>query len=340
MGCQKLIYKPELRIYSSKKLKGRNRMYIYKYRFGFNGMEKDDEVGGKDNAYTTEFREVDVRLGRWLSRDLVVKPWESSYAGFANCPIRCSDPTGLDPEKAADRSNDYIPRTQTYAEKSYKGSWTVTGGDNGSSIDASTSKANDYKPTPMQKIWWNIRYAIKNIGGSGGKSIRVKENGGWHDYAPNPQDEQGHTGAGGSKGGGGGTDGSAGWVQRGAAMVNTYNANNTPPPIGAPPQTVFQAQLPNSNLGVGTLTVIWHNNVIINGFGGTDNISDGLNITTTTAGLPWVAVNLPNTLMAAATPANNIVINNVPPGIMLNIVITPGVGANDNFVLTLIYTVP
>ncbi|MEZ4929190.1 MAG: hypothetical protein R2777_04175 [Chitinophagales bacterium] len=35
------------------------------YRFGFNGMEKDDEVSGDGNQYTTEFRQYDPRLGRW-----------------------------------------------------------------------------------------------------------------------------------------------------------------------------------------------------------------------------------------------------------------------------------
>ncbi len=69
------------------------------YRWGFNGMEKDDEVSGSGNSYTTDFRQVDPRLGgRWWSPDLVVKPWESPYAGFANNPIYFVDPIGLDPE--------------------------------------------------------------------------------------------------------------------------------------------------------------------------------------------------------------------------------------------------
>jgi|GEM_PF-2772454 len=42
-----------------------------KYRFGFNGMEKDDEVNGSNGtSYTTPFRQLDPRLGgRWWSRD-------------------------------------------------------------------------------------------------------------------------------------------------------------------------------------------------------------------------------------------------------------------------------
>ncbi len=65
-----------------------------KYKHGFNGMEIETDVTG---AYTTEFRELDTRLGgRWLSKDPIVKPWESPYAGFANNPIVYVDPSGLD----------------------------------------------------------------------------------------------------------------------------------------------------------------------------------------------------------------------------------------------------
>ena len=41
-----------------------------RYRFGFNGMEKDDEVyGATGTSYTTEFRGYDPRIGRWWSVD-------------------------------------------------------------------------------------------------------------------------------------------------------------------------------------------------------------------------------------------------------------------------------
>jgi hypothetical protein len=68
------------------------------YRYGFNGMEQDFSIAGDGNHYTTEWRELDTRLGgRWWSPDPVVKPWESPYAGFANNPIYFSDPEGLNP---------------------------------------------------------------------------------------------------------------------------------------------------------------------------------------------------------------------------------------------------
>ena len=39
------------------------------YRYGFNGMEKDDEVKGSGNSYDFGARMYDSRLGRWLSID-------------------------------------------------------------------------------------------------------------------------------------------------------------------------------------------------------------------------------------------------------------------------------
>ncbi|MEO6883503.1 MAG: hypothetical protein ABI199_05720 [Bacteroidia bacterium] len=64
-------------------------------RFGFNGMEKDNEIYGTGNAYTAEFRMLDPRLGgRWWSLDPTPKAWESLYSGFSNNPIWFSDPKG------------------------------------------------------------------------------------------------------------------------------------------------------------------------------------------------------------------------------------------------------
>ena len=67
------------------------------YRFGYQGSEKDNEVTGDGNSYTTEFRQLDPRLGRWFSVD----PWEfkypfiSPYASMFNNPINLNDPRGL-----------------------------------------------------------------------------------------------------------------------------------------------------------------------------------------------------------------------------------------------------
>jgi RHS repeat-associated protein len=68
------------------------------YRYGFNGMEKDNEVIGDANSYTTEFRTIDVRIGRWWSRDPITHEFQSPYCTFDNNPIYYKDPSGADGE--------------------------------------------------------------------------------------------------------------------------------------------------------------------------------------------------------------------------------------------------
>jgi len=74
------------------------------YRYGYNGMEKDDEVSGTGNSYTTEFRQYDPRVGRWKSLDpLMTKfPWMSPFVAFDNNPIYFVDPYGLASEGGDD----------------------------------------------------------------------------------------------------------------------------------------------------------------------------------------------------------------------------------------------
>ncbi len=70
------------------------------YRFGYQGSEKDNEFKGEGNSYTTEFRQLDPRLGRWLTIDpLFAKfPWQSSYTSFDNNPILLIDHLGTETE--------------------------------------------------------------------------------------------------------------------------------------------------------------------------------------------------------------------------------------------------
>src|SRR5690554_5964890 len=51
------------------------------YRYGFNGMEKDDNVKGESNSLDFGARIYDPRVGRWLSRDKLEgkKPYLSPY---------------------------------------------------------------------------------------------------------------------------------------------------------------------------------------------------------------------------------------------------------------------
>ncbi len=66
------------------------------YRYGYNCMEKDNELKGNGNSYTTEFRQYDPRLGRWLSVDpLVIKhPGWTPYKSMLNNPILFIDNNG------------------------------------------------------------------------------------------------------------------------------------------------------------------------------------------------------------------------------------------------------
>lgn len=75
---------------------GRTYNLADKYRFGFNGMENDDEVAGKGRH--PEFGDFgyDPATGRRWNRDPVFKPMISPYATFGNNPILYSDPSGYD----------------------------------------------------------------------------------------------------------------------------------------------------------------------------------------------------------------------------------------------------
>ena len=65
-----------------------------KYRFGFNGQEKDNEIAGMGNHNTAEFWEYDTRVGRRWNTDPVTLPFESPYAVNHNNPIQQNDPLG------------------------------------------------------------------------------------------------------------------------------------------------------------------------------------------------------------------------------------------------------
>ena len=69
---------------------------INSYPFGYQGSQKDNEIYGDGNAYTTYFRELDVRLGRWFTIDpkSAATPWESPYVSMGDNPIVNNDPNG------------------------------------------------------------------------------------------------------------------------------------------------------------------------------------------------------------------------------------------------------
>ncbi|MCB0512137.1 MAG: hypothetical protein KDC72_06295 [Bacteroidetes bacterium] len=66
---------------------------LNKYRFGFNGQERETELSTSHTS--AEFWMYDGRIGKRWNIDPVTYPWQSSYATFNNSPIRTSDHLGL-----------------------------------------------------------------------------------------------------------------------------------------------------------------------------------------------------------------------------------------------------
>jgi RHS repeat-associated protein len=90
-----------------------------KYRYGYNGMEKDNELKGVGNSYTTEFRQYDPRLGRWLSLDPMMMefPNISPYVAFNDNPILFTDPLGLEPGDGDKKTRREERRAESRAAK-------------------------------------------------------------------------------------------------------------------------------------------------------------------------------------------------------------------------------
>ena len=101
------------------------------YRYGFNGMEKDDELKGEGNSYA--FRFHDPRIGRFFAIDPLTSdyPWYTPYSFSGNKVIAFTELEGLE-EKSAIRkpvkikselkpikARDNIPAEQTRKVMNY-----------------------------------------------------------------------------------------------------------------------------------------------------------------------------------------------------------------------------
>ncbi len=132
-------------------------------------MEKDKEIKGDGNSYTTEFRQYDPRLGRWLSVDplKIFFPSLSPYCSFNNNPIYFVDPLGL---KSNGKGNpkDYGVDPEGGKDESLE---SGVGVDEESEMDDVTDggfKYEKYIPNAEQqklldKTYNTIQYAKKNI---------------------------------------------------------------------------------------------------------------------------------------------------------------------------------
>ena len=65
------------------------------YRFGYTGHEKENDLA--EGVYTTEYRLLDTRLGRWLSVDPLAGDfaWMSPYNYCGEDPVRMVDPNRI-----------------------------------------------------------------------------------------------------------------------------------------------------------------------------------------------------------------------------------------------------
>ncbi len=86
------------------------------YSFGYQGSEKDDEIKGEGNSYTTQFRQLDVRIGRWLSLDPKANATESPYVSMGNNPIVNKDPYGDTIRRTLRFDKAYYNSYQKFAE--------------------------------------------------------------------------------------------------------------------------------------------------------------------------------------------------------------------------------
>lgn len=89
------------------------------YKHGFNSMEKNPEINS--GSYTTEFRQLDSRIGRWWSVDPAAAMYYSwsPYCLSMDNPIASSDPSGatITPNpylnKLEEKVKQLIPNTKT-----------------------------------------------------------------------------------------------------------------------------------------------------------------------------------------------------------------------------------
>ena len=133
---------------------GRSYQSSSSYRYGMNGQEKDLEI--YEGAMTAEFWEYDSRLGRRWNTDPVVKPWESSYACFANNPIWFSDINGDDAG-----TTDLLNRSGDKASLSRENGGTVNVGMNHCGNDK--NDLDEVQVTAHRTFWDKSKYFFKNV---------------------------------------------------------------------------------------------------------------------------------------------------------------------------------
>jgi RHS repeat-associated protein len=123
-------------------LVGRNQT-ARTYRYGFSGLERDDELKGDGNSYYTNARIFDPRVGRWLSHDPMDVGDSSPYVGFANNPLRYADPSGT-ADKDATKPNG-LAEYQKYLPPALTNSQRVESDARNAAIEAQNAERQYYQ---------------------------------------------------------------------------------------------------------------------------------------------------------------------------------------------------
>jgi RHS repeat-associated protein len=98
------------------------------YKYGYQGSEKGNEVGGQGNNYTTYYRELDVRIGRWYSIDPERQPHMSPYCSMNNNPIVFNDIEGDRIIASKDEIRELKKRDDwKNIKRNYRGKWFSNG---------------------------------------------------------------------------------------------------------------------------------------------------------------------------------------------------------------------
>ncbi len=165
-----------------------NQLYNL-YSYGFNSMERDDEVKGQGNSYTTEFRQYDPRIARWTSLDphMAKYPDMSPFVAFNNNPVYYIDPTGEDGVETIDKENKtvtvelnfYYDKTnpefkgKAITEDYVRGDGTVFKSDVTKLGESGWESKNGSKVT-VDGEEWSINYKINFIGLENAEAVAEK----------------------------------------------------------------------------------------------------------------------------------------------------------------------
>jgi RHS repeat-associated protein len=142
------------------------------YRYGFNGMEKDDELKGIGNSYDFGARMFDPRVGRWFAPDPLEKdfPFISTYVYALNNPLNIVDEDGKAPDpviiKYLQIAINNMPKIKAYAYYNYLSEKVYGEYHKDKKIDYIASRL-PYSDKYIWKKSWDSTISSNSLNGSG-----------------------------------------------------------------------------------------------------------------------------------------------------------------------------